>query len=147
MPESAFKGTILEGKERKFTVINENDFEKYVPKGAKERLRIAFNNIAAWIEEGREKEGKNPFNSYIVINTDEPYINEIARVMKENGHLEHLEECSYCEQLATKLRPTPFMGDVPAMMCKQCWDMTKTEYEASHEEYIGEFEDYPHFDK
>lgn len=86
MPESAFKGTIKEGFERRFTVINERDFDQHVPDPVKEDFRMTFNNVAAWIEDGRLQEGKQPFNSYIVINLDEPYIEEIIEIMKRHGH-------------------------------------------------------------
>ncbi|MED3779381.1 hypothetical protein P4560_02290 [Heyndrickxia sporothermodurans] len=147
MPESAFKGTVKEGFERRYTVINERDFQKYVKDSVKENFRLTFNNVAAWIEDGRKKDGKEPFNNYIVINLDEPYINDVIRIMKDHGHWEgpEIQECDYCETPAQKLRPTPFMSDVPACMCKHCWDMTKEEYAASHGEEIGDFEDYPHF--
>ena len=88
MAETAFEGTVLEGNERRYTVINERDLKKYVPYGAHETFRVAFNNVAAWIEEGRNDDGKKPFNNYIVINTDEPYIDEIIAVMKRHGHWE-----------------------------------------------------------
>ena len=84
--EPAFKGTVLEGRERRYTVINERDVRKYVPPGAIDRLQEFYGYAAKWIEEGREKDGKNPYNSYIVINTDEPYIDEIIAVMKRHGH-------------------------------------------------------------
>lgn len=103
MPETAFNATVLEGRERRYTIINEKDFEKYVPEGAKESFRIAFNNVATWIEDGRIQDGKKPFNSYIVINTDERYINDIIRVMHQNdnwdGKLEkfQIEDIDGCE--------------------------------------------------
>jgi hypothetical protein len=59
--------------------------------------------------------------------------------------VEQPPECDYCEETVDKVRPSPFLGDVGSMMCKGCWDMTKNEYAASHDEHIGEFEDYPHF--
>lgn len=34
----------------------------------------------------REEEGKNPVNGYVVINTDEPYIDEIKEIMKKYNH-------------------------------------------------------------
>lgn len=86
MAESAFKGTVKEGFERRFTVINERDYHRYVPIQARRNFEIEFNNIAGWIEDGRKKEGKNPFNSYVVINLDEPYIKEIIEIMKRHGH-------------------------------------------------------------
>ncbi|WP_018934463.1 hypothetical protein [Gracilibacillus lacisalsi] len=86
MSESAFKGTVKEGWERKYTVINENDLNKYVPVNTKEDFRIAFNEVADWIENGRMKDGKEPYNNYVVINLDEPYIGEIIDILMKNGH-------------------------------------------------------------
>lgn len=123
---------LLEGRERRYTILNECDYEKYVPEGAKEDFRIAFNNVAAWIGDGRVQDGKHPNNTYIVINTEEPYINEIIATLKEYGHFEDIEECHYCDDYVDKVRPSPFLGDVGSSMCKNCWDMTKEEYEASH---------------
>lgn len=88
MPESAFKGTVKEGFERRFTVINERDFQRYVPVQARKDFEAEFNNISGWIGYGREKEGKNPFNNYLIINLDEPYIEDVIEVMKANGHWE-----------------------------------------------------------
>lgn len=88
MTEQAFEGTVLEGKERRYTVINEHDVEKYLSIGVQQDLAIMLDRMLGNIEHGREKDGKKPFNSYIVINTDEPYIDEIVDVMKRNGHFE-----------------------------------------------------------
>ena len=81
-PEPAFKGTILEGRERRYTVIKELDLDKYV--------MPFFQKVLGWvcedIERGRENDGKKPFNSYVVINVDEPYINDIIAVLEANGH-------------------------------------------------------------
>ncbi|WP_144459401.1 hypothetical protein [Bacillus pumilus] len=52
--------------------------------------------------------------------------------------------CHYCGEAANKVRPSPFMGDISSM-CKECWDATRQEYAASHDEHIGAFEDYPHW--
>lgn len=62
------------------------------------------------------------------------------KVTFHNGGL-----CDYCDELSNKVRPSPFMGDIGSSMCKDCWDMTKKEYAASHDEHIGNFEDYPHW--
>jgi hypothetical protein len=86
MPESAFKGTVKEGFERKFTVINERDFRQYVPASLREEFRVIFNQVADWIEDGRRMDGKTPFNNYVVINLDEPYIDEIIEIMKRHDH-------------------------------------------------------------
>ncbi|QPA33412.1 hypothetical protein [Thermaerobacillus caldiproteolyticus] len=84
--EPAFDGTVKEGFERRFTIINERDFRKYVPAPLREEFISIFNKVAAWIEDGRKMDGKAPFNNYVVINLDEPYIDEIIEIMKRNGH-------------------------------------------------------------
>lgn len=88
MPEKAFKGTVLEGRERRYTIVNEADLLKYVPGRVVDKLRVAHNQACDFIEYGRKKDGKQPYNSYIVINTDEPYVKEIIEVMKKHGHWE-----------------------------------------------------------
>ncbi|MED3575801.1 hypothetical protein [Cytobacillus praedii] len=85
MPESSFKGTVKEGFKRRFTVINESDFNKYVPLSLKERFVANLNNVANWIEDGRIQDGKKPFNNYVVINSDEPYIGEVIEILKRHG--------------------------------------------------------------
>lgn len=42
--------------------------------------------ISRDIVEIRESEGKEPYPEYIVINTDEPYIQEIIDVLKKHNH-------------------------------------------------------------
>jgi hypothetical protein len=37
------------------------------------------------IAESRKAEGKEPTNEYIVVNTDEPYIEEIIEVLKKHN--------------------------------------------------------------
>jgi len=86
MQEPAFKGTVKEGFERKFTVINERDFRQYVPASLREEFRVIFNQVTDWIEDARKMDGKPPFNNYVVINLDEPYIDEIIEIMKRHGH-------------------------------------------------------------
>ena len=44
-----------------------------------------LDSLLGIIETGREKDGKKSFNSYVVINTDEPWIGEIVEVMERNG--------------------------------------------------------------
>lgn len=86
MPESAFKGTVKEGFERRFTIINERDIEKYVPEPLIEDLNASLHNALVWVEEGRKNDGKHPFNNYLIINLDEPYAPEVIEIMKRHGH-------------------------------------------------------------
>jgi hypothetical protein len=86
MPESAFKGTVLEGRERRYTVLNERDISKYGSEKEVDDLNSALYNVLADVEKGRQKEDKKPYNSYIVINIDEPYADEVIEIMKRHGH-------------------------------------------------------------
>lgn len=84
--EPAFEGTIKEGCECKYTIINLKDLEKYIGIGANQDLVVILDHVQGNIEHGREEDGKKPFNNYIVINIDEPYIKDIVRVLEDNGH-------------------------------------------------------------
>ncbi|GGD05218.1 hypothetical protein [Pontibacillus salipaludis] len=86
--EPAFNGTVLEGRKRRYTVIKEEDLQMYIGMDKKEELFNVLGEIQSHIQDCRTSEGKKPYNSYIVINTDEPYINDVLRVMKHNGHWE-----------------------------------------------------------
>lgn len=87
MIEKAFEGTILAGKERRYTIINERDIAKYADQREASAMRTAINNVGYDVEQGRIKDGKNPFNTYLVINMDEPYADEVIAIMKQHGHL------------------------------------------------------------
>lgn len=84
--ETAFNGTVLEGKKRHYTVLNERDLEKYLSEKKLEKLNRVLDLVSLEIADGREGEGKNRYNSYIIINVDEPYIDEIVAVLKKHGH-------------------------------------------------------------
>lgn len=86
MAEQAFNGTIKEGFKRRFTILNEADYQKYIDEDLKENFEEVFNEVLGKIEIGRVSDGKKPFNNYVVINLDEPYIDEIVAIMKRNGH-------------------------------------------------------------
>lgn len=88
MPESAFKGTVLEGRERRYTVLNERDIQKYSSPKWINNMNHAINDVLDDVHAGRVHDGKKPYNSYIVINVDEPYVDEIIEVMKKHGHWE-----------------------------------------------------------
>ncbi|MFJ7662973.1 hypothetical protein ACIQXW_11270 [Lysinibacillus sp. NPDC097162] len=84
--ESAFEGTVLEGKEQKYTVINIADLVKYNSEHVLNEVTPLLDSLLTNIEEGRQVDGKRPYNSYVVINTDEPYINEIISILESNDH-------------------------------------------------------------
>lgn len=87
MPERAFEGTVLEGRDRRYTVLNERDIAKYGGTEQVEKMNEAIDDVLVNVEAGRMKDGKKPYNSYIIINVDEPYIDEIIEVMKRHGHM------------------------------------------------------------
>ncbi|KIL25115.1 hypothetical protein B4134_0531 [Bacillus safensis] len=68
----------------KFAVINLKDFSSYVPKDIEEGFLNELSKVSRCIEEGRQNDGKKPFNNYLVINQDEPYIEEVFEVLKKN---------------------------------------------------------------
>lgn len=84
--EPAFNGTIKEGFERRYTILNEKDYEKYIDIRLQSKFEHVLFEVLDQIEDGRIKDGKNPYNNYVVINLDEPYIYEIIEIMKRNGH-------------------------------------------------------------
>lgn len=86
LAEDPFKGTIKEGCECKYTIINLKDLEKYIDAFAQQDLAVILDHVLGNIKHGREKDGKQPFNNYIVVNIDEPYINDIIAVLEVNDH-------------------------------------------------------------
>lgn len=66
------------------TVFKNEDLSDYA--------RWHLKNIADEIELIRRRKGKKIDNTYIVINTDEPYIEEIKEVLRRNGHWEGVEK-------------------------------------------------------
>ena len=70
------------GDFNKFVVIKVEDIQDNLTEAGKKQLRETLNYIAAM----REQEGKRPYNTYLVINVDEPYAPEIVEILKRNGH-------------------------------------------------------------
>lgn len=74
------------GSLKKYFVIKIEDADKYLKDYDPEfDLRDEFEYILHTIALGRAKDGKK-YNEYVVINTDEPYFEEIKAIMKRNGH-------------------------------------------------------------
>ena len=68
----------------KFFVLKNDDIEK-----ALEDLPYIGNyldDLTYRIREIKEDEGRSVNNEYMVINTDEPYIDEVIAIMKKHGH-------------------------------------------------------------
>lgn len=57
--EPAFAGTIKEGCECKYTIINLKDLEKYIGIGAKQDLAVILDHVQGNIEHGREEDAKS----------------------------------------------------------------------------------------
>jgi len=76
--------TIQEIKQHpKYIVLKTEDVEKY----GWETQKMYLRDLCEEINKGRIEEGKK-LNSYIVINMDEPYINEVIEILKRHGHWE-----------------------------------------------------------
>jgi len=70
---------------KKFLVMKHADIEKYVSDEDLKGIQSAFTDVVI----GRQvEEHKNTDNVYIVINMDEPYVNEVIDIMRKNGHWE-----------------------------------------------------------
>jgi len=70
------------GNFRKFTVLKNADIKKYLEH--EDRLTLA--KLIGKIQNGRIEDGKNPNNTYLVINTDEKYAPKVVEILKRNGH-------------------------------------------------------------
>lgn len=129
-------------KSYRFQLIKLADAAKYLgPTGFKEMVE-ALEPFLKKIEEGRIKDGKTSGNDYIVINQDEPYINEIIKVLATNGHWDGkvLEECGWCGTETNELSGPHMMDFVPGeKMCRGCWNHDRETYLGSVGTDIGEF--------
>ena len=67
---------------RKYIVIKIDDYVKYVNSGIK---AVLLDNDLEDIKAGRKADGKDPCPEYIVVNTDEPYAQEVIDVLKRHG--------------------------------------------------------------
>ncbi|MGG0170991.1 hypothetical protein [Paenibacillus dokdonensis] len=72
--------------EMKFTVIKNEDIEKYLD----DRDKSELSRMLWKISQLRSVEGKRPDNAYLVINIDEPYAEEVVDILKEYGHWGHV---------------------------------------------------------
>lgn len=75
-------GKLKCGAKRSHLVLKLDDIEKVLIDKRKEQLA----DICRFIRDNRKIREKNPAPEYIVINTDEPYINDIIEILKKNGH-------------------------------------------------------------
>lgn len=66
----------------KYVVLKTDDITEYMTEKGIENLQHTLNYIANM----RQQEGKNPYNTYLVLNIDTPYAAEIYAIMHENGH-------------------------------------------------------------
>lgn len=99
--EPTFEGTVLEGKEQKYAVIKLADLAKYNSEFDLNEVAPLIDSLLGNVEAGREKDGKKPFNSYVVINTDEPYIKDIVAILEANGHWDG-------QPVESKIKPLTF---------------------------------------
>lgn len=70
------------GLKPNYRVVKDEDISQHLSFNQQGML----NHLLSLIQAGRAKEGKTRDNEYIVVNTDEPYIQDIVDVLKENGH-------------------------------------------------------------
>lgn len=66
----------------KYMVLKTDDVDKYLSESELRKLYEFFDAIA----DRRQIDGKARGNTYLVVNTDEPYALEIVEILKCNGH-------------------------------------------------------------
>lgn len=76
----------LEGMENKFIVLKNEDLIGALEGEDNEDLRESFKTTLFMLAMYREMLGKKQKNKYLVINTDEPYADEVIEIMKRHGH-------------------------------------------------------------
>jgi hypothetical protein len=72
-----------EGMEMKFTVIKNDDLDSLYL--IHPQIHREFERAQDKVQKIRIAEGKKD-NKYIVINTDEPYADEVIEILKRHGH-------------------------------------------------------------
>jgi 3'-phosphoadenosine 5'-phosphosulfate sulfotransferase len=72
----------MEDMKIKYTVIKNEDIYQHLGEVNQKKLAL----ILKTINNGRALKLKKPNNKYIVINTDEPYADEIVEILKKNNH-------------------------------------------------------------
>lgn len=67
---------------KKFTIIKNDDVLQYLNNlDRKDLIRILEK-----IQKGRKRDCKNTDHTYLVVNLDEPYAEEVIEIMEKNGH-------------------------------------------------------------
>jgi hypothetical protein len=117
-----FEAYLKNGAKRKFIVIKIDDMVKHVNSVFK--LAMIDNDLKD-IQAGRKSEGKEPCPEYLVINTDEPYANEIIEILKRNGHWgvdgEYKAQTETCQACENEFIPETNGGYVNAHpFCLKC---------------------------
>lgn len=67
--------------ENKYVVVKRDDIEKYLSNEGKKALYRCLDSLL----DSRRHDGKKE-NTYMVINTDEPYAPQVAQIMQRYGH-------------------------------------------------------------
>lgn len=75
-------GTLNEFDLSKFTVIKNDNIDQYLAVEDAQELKALINRLAI----SRKCNGNKKDNSYMVINLDEPYAQEVSEIMKSYGH-------------------------------------------------------------
>jgi len=68
------------GAKKKFIVLNIEHLQDYASSDNLERLKEFLQDYSCELPEEKRQ------NEYLVINTDEPYAEEIIEILKRNGH-------------------------------------------------------------
>jgi hypothetical protein len=69
----------------KYVVLKKQDLHEALDGEINEDLRDSFNTTLDMVKMYRDSLNKKE-NTYLVINTDEPYADEVIEILKKNGH-------------------------------------------------------------
>ncbi|QFG05733.1 hypothetical protein 035JT001_66 [Bacillus phage 035JT001] len=68
----------------RFTVLKNQDIEEYLSSMDRRELLRMMNKI----ETRRKLSGRDSGHTYLVINTDEPYADQVIEIMRKHNHWE-----------------------------------------------------------
>ncbi len=94
-------------KKPKYEITKLDDINNYL---SESQQRIYWHLISQ-IQDARESEGKSRYNKYVVVNENEPYANEVWRLIKES------EEDKYIKK---KIENDEWENADKQLVCKEC---------------------------
>ncbi len=67
------------------TIFKNVDIDKYLSEEDRIQLKLIQDKIAL----GRSKDNKTPYNTYLIVNSDEPYYKEVLDLVQRHEFYKH----------------------------------------------------------